>query len=108
MHLFTRNGEGIWSQEAYLKASNSGAEDQFGVSLSLSGSGDTLAVGAMQEDSAATGIDGDQNNNDAKDSGAVYVFTRNADGWSQQAYIKASNTEADDGFGRRGQSRRHR
>ena len=62
--------------------------------------GDTLAVGAIQEDSSATGINGDQADNSASDSGAVYVFTRDASGvWSQQAYVKASNTEARDFFG---------
>ena len=35
--------------EAYLKASNTGAGDSFGYSVSLSG--DTLAVGASLEDS---------------------------------------------------------
>jgi len=34
----------------------------------------TLAVCASGEDSAATGIDGDQTNNTAPDSGAAYVF----------------------------------
>jgi hypothetical protein len=33
------------------------------------------------------------------DSGAVYVFTRAGTAWTQQAYVKASNTGADDWFG---------
>jgi hypothetical protein len=57
-------------------------------------------VGASLEDSAATGIDGDQSDNSATNAGAVYVYTRDATGvWSQQAYIKASNTDAEDEFG---------
>jgi len=33
-----------------------------------------LVLGAYLEDSNATGIDGDQDNNDAGGSGAAYVF----------------------------------
>jgi hypothetical protein len=86
-----------WSQQAYVKASNTEAGDSFGWQLSLSG--DTLAVSAVDESSNATGIDGDQANNSAAQSGAVYVFSRSGSAWMQQAYVKASNTEAGDGFG---------
>jgi len=89
-----------WSQQAYLKASNTESLDAFGrSSLALSADGNTLAVGAQREDSDAVDVDGDQNNNDAKDSGAVYVFTREATQWSRQAYLKASNTNPGDEFG---------
>ena len=70
MYVFTRSGR-TWSQQAYLKASNTGTGDEFGSSVSLSG--DTLAVGAYWEDSNATGVNGDQNDNSARSSGAVYV-----------------------------------
>jgi cysteine-rich repeat protein len=96
--VFTRSGT-TWSQQADLRASNAGVYDDFGSSISLSGDGSTLAVGAPGEDSAATGIDGDQANNAASDSGAVYMFTRSGTTWSQQAYVKASNTGAGDYFG---------
>ena len=96
VYVFTRSGT-TWTQQAYLKASNTGVSDQFGGSVALSG--DTLAVGAQYEDSNATGVNGNQANNSANDSGAVYVFTRSGTAWSQQAYLKASNTGADDYFG---------
>ncbi len=86
-----------WSQQAYLKASNTGAGDQFGLSVAVSG--DTLVVGAAYEDSNATGVGGEQGNNSASDAGAAYVFVRSGNTWSQQAYLKASNTGADDLFG---------
>ncbi|HKQ50594.1 MAG TPA: FG-GAP repeat protein [Phycisphaerae bacterium] len=95
-YVFVRDG-GIWSQQAYLKASNTGVSDFFGVSLAVSG--DTVVVGASQEDSAATGVDGDQLDNSAADSGAAYVFVRDGGVWSQQAYLKASNTGAGDFMG---------
>lgn len=94
--VFIRSGT-LWSQQAYLKASNSESGDQFGGAIALSG--DTLAVAAVQEDSEATGVNGSQISNSAGASGAVYIFTRNTDAWSQQAYVKASNTEGGDLFG---------
>jgi len=99
VYVFTRTGD-TWTQQAYIKASNTGEFDNFGARVALSG--DTLAVGAPDEDSNATGVndpDG-QSDDNAFDSGAVYVFTRTGDTWTQQAYIKASNTDADDQFGR--------
>ncbi|MDH3451696.1 MAG: cadherin-like beta sandwich domain-containing protein, partial [Gammaproteobacteria bacterium] len=96
VYVFVRSGD-TWSQQAYIKASNAGASDEFGHSVALSG--DTLAVGARNEASAVTGSNGNQLNNSAAGAGAVYVFVRSNDAWIQQAYIKASNTGAADQFG---------
>jgi len=96
VYVFTRSGTS-WSQQAYVKASNTGQSDDFGFALTLSGN--TLVVGADLEDSAALGVNGNQLSNDAANAGAVYVFTRSGSTWTQQAYLKASNTEADDQFG---------
>ncbi|MCA3156455.1 MAG: FG-GAP repeat protein, partial [Burkholderiales bacterium] len=98
VYVFARTGS-TWAQQAYVKASNTGASDQFGRSLALSADGNTLAVGASREDSNATGVNGDDTNNSASGSGAVYVFTRSGASWTQQAYVKASNTGASDFFG---------
>ncbi len=99
VYVYTRSGT-TWTQEAYVKASNTGALDRFGSSVSLSGDGNTLAVGAIGESSAATGIGGNQTDNTAPDAGAVYVFTHSiAATWTQQFYVKASNTGASDQFG---------
>jgi len=97
--LAVREGT-TWSQQAYLKASNAEAGDNFGQSVALDA--DTLVVGADGESSNATGVNGDataQANNEADDSGAVYVFVRSGTDWTQQAYIKASNTDWGDVFG---------
>src|SRR5262249_7132964 len=83
---------GVWTQQAYLKASNTEANDQFGVSVAISGN--TLAVGAQFE--ASSGV---QSDNSAPGAGAVYVFTRTGTVWTQQAYLKASNADANDQFG---------
>ncbi len=98
VYVFARREE-VWAQEAYIKASNTGGNDEFGTSISLSSDGNTLAVGAINESSDATGVDGDQGDNSANNSGAVYVFARREEVWAQEAYIKASNTEEDDRFG---------
>jgi hypothetical protein len=95
-YVFARSG-GVWSQQAYLKASNTGTFDAFGLDVAVSG--DTVVVGAPDEGSAASGVNGDQANNSAPDSGAAYVFTRAGGAWSQQAYLKASNTRAGASFG---------
>lgn len=98
VYVFTRSG-GVWSQQAYVKASNTQGSDEFGRSVTLSGDGNTLAVSAYGEDSSATGIGGDQADNSASSAGAVYVFTRSGSTWSQQAYVKPSSTDAGDRFG---------
>lgn len=98
VYVFVRNGN-VWSQQAYIKAAHPGAADFFGDSLALSGDGDTLAVGALGEDSSATGIDGDQTDDSLAGAGAVYIFSRTGSVWSQQTYIKASNPDSGDIFG---------
>ncbi|MDQ2077958.1 FG-GAP repeat protein [Marinimicrobium sp. ABcell2] len=92
VYVFTQGGENNWSQQAYVKASNTDRLDLFGWSLALSENGNTLAVGAIDEASLATGIGGDQANNRAPGTGAVYVFTRSDGTWSQQAYVKPGHT----------------
>ena len=99
VYVFVR-ASGTWTQQAYVKASNTQSLDVFGVSLALSASGDTLVVGASGEDSAATGVNGNQADNSLTTSGAVYVFGRSGGTWAQAAYLKASNTGSLDYFGR--------
>ncbi len=70
-YVFVRTG-GVWVQQAYLKASNTGAWDFFGWSVAISG--DTVVVGANGEDSNATGVNGNQADNSALNAGAAYVF----------------------------------
>lgn len=95
-YVFVREG-GTWHEQAYLKAARPDSKDVFGDSVAIEG--DTILVGAKGEDSSATGINGDQLNEDATYSGSVYLFTRSDSTWTQQAYLKASNTAALDSFG---------
>src|SRR5437762_850189 len=91
VYVFTRRGNTV-AQQAYVKASNPMPGANFGSSVVLSRDGNTLAVAAYYESSAATGINGNQNDHSIPEAGAVYIFTRTGTTWSQQAYIKASNT----------------
>src|SRR3989442_15625195 len=83
----------------YVKASNPREGAQFGYALALSSDGNTLAVGSQMEESASTGINGNQDDHSAFGAGAVYVYVRHGSGWSQQAYIKAANAGQDFLFG---------
>ena len=99
VYVFVRSGSS-WSQQAYLKAVNAGADDNFGTSVAISG--DTLVVGARLEDSNQTTITSGSTasaDNSASDAGAAYVFVRSSSTWTQQAYLKASNAQANDNFG---------
>ena len=106
VYVFTRTG--TWTQQAYIKASNTGKAsegtlvgdgDQFGFSLTLSGDGNTLAVGAISEDSAAQQINGNQGDDSAQSAGAVAHVHANGNHVAQQAYVKSANMGAGDGLG---------
>jgi hypothetical protein len=90
VYVFTRTG-GTWTPQAYLKASHVDFADMFGSSVSLSGDGNLLAVGAKGEASCANTIDGSQTDNGCQNAGAVYLFARSGSTWTQQTYIKPSN-----------------
>lgn len=98
VYVFARD-DGAWAQQAFIKASNTGLEDWFGVRLALSGDGNTLAVGSPNEDSAARGLDGNQDDDSAPEAGAVYTYTRSGRAWNHEAYLKGANTVQFDEFG---------
>ena len=81
-YVFVRDANNMWSHQAYLKSPNAETNDNFGMSVAVSG--DTAIVGASGEDSA---------------SGAAYVFVRSGTTWSHQAYLKAPNAGNNDNFG---------
>ena len=97
-YVYRRSGD-TWLLQNYIKASNSGEGDLFGSSVSLSTFGSTLSVGAPGEGSNSLNVNGDEINDLAPSAGAVYVYALDGDNWTQQAYIKASNTDAGDLFG---------
>ena len=83
VYIFKKaSGSETWSQEAKLQASDVSADSQFGMSVSLSG--DILAVGANQEDTIGT------------DAGAAYIFERSGTTWTEVKRITASDGQAND------------
>lgn len=69
--------------DAVGKFTSAEPSQQFGCDVALSADGDTLAVGALQEDTF----------------GAVHVFTRMTDGWSLQERLVPSHFSAMNNFG---------
>jgi hypothetical protein len=96
VYAFTRTAT-VWSQQAYLKASNAFTGDGFGSGIALSG--ETALIGAQSEDGSGTGSTGDPTDNSFQQAGAAYVLVRSGSTWTQQAYLKASNTGPNYQFG---------
>lgn len=71
--VFRRAG-GQWASPVAVKAPNAGRSDDFGRSVALAANGDTLAVGAPWEASAASGIGGDPGDDSQRGRGAVYLY----------------------------------
>ncbi len=89
-YVYQQDDNDQWSQSAAVTAGNAEAGDNFGQAVAIRF--DTLAVGAPGEDSDANEVDGDADNNNEQDSGAVYVFTRDGqnDAWGDEVYFKAT------------------
>ena len=106
MYVFVYDGTD-WTQEAYIKASNAEADDEFGgdESLVISKDGLTIAVAAGGEDSNALGLSDvstEGADNSSQSSSAVYVFRKESDSWSQEAYIKSDHNNDNLFGGKRG------
>ena len=82
-YVFVRSDDD-WSEEAKLTATQPAAEDQFGVSVSLSG--DRALIGVRV---AFTGIG----------SESAYVFVRSGSEWTQEAQLTSEDTSRRKDFG---------
>ena len=85
-YIFIRSGTS-WSQQQKLLASDLGAQDYFGRSVSISG--DYAIIGAPLWD--AGGSDTIE--------GAAYIFVRSGTSWSEQQKLTASDAAGNDNFG---------
>ncbi|MCH8294623.1 T9SS type A sorting domain-containing protein [Candidatus Poribacteria bacterium] len=83
-YIFVRRSAG-WTQQAKLVSDDLGVADFFGISVSLDG--DTAIVGAYKH------------NWPRADGGAVYVFVRNGEAWTQQQKLTPDDTQQFDFFG---------
>jgi trimeric autotransporter adhesin len=81
--VLTRVGS-TWTQQAYVKSTNTAAMDQFGASVALAGDGNTLVAGAPHESTT---------------SGGAYVFSRSGTTWTPVTELVAANKEPNDAFG---------
>ncbi len=85
-------------QSAYLKARTPSSGGEFGTSVAIAG--DIIAIGVPREPSDAVRINGDDASTGAQFSGGVVVFTRTYGVWRHEAFLKASNTETWEDFGK--------
>ena len=85
-YIFTRSGTS-WTQRAKIQASDKQIDDMFGISVAMSGDGNTAIVGAYE------GFD-------VSNGGSAYIFTRSGTSWTQQGKILASDNQVKDFFGR--------
>jgi len=83
-YIFVRSGSS-WTQQAKLTAgTDASVDDEFGISVSISGDGSTAIVGARYDD----------------DNGSAYIFVRSAGTWTQQQKLTAgADAGANDNFG---------
>lgn len=87
VYVFVSDNEGQWAQQAHLFASDAAAGDFFsGYAVAIDG--DTLVVGAINDDTPG-----------GTDAGSAYIFVRNGDDWSEQDHVFASDGAAFDYFG---------
>lgn len=91
LYVFTRDqtlSSDPWTQQQKLTASNAGADDRLGISVSIDAN--TILAGAPRADTTG-----------ANDAGAAYIFTRKSASaaFSQKQILNASNPGSDDQFG---------
>ncbi len=79
-------GRQLWIEQDHLFAPDAGADDRFGSSVAIDG--DTLLVGATQQDEAAN------------NAGAGYVFTRTTGVWSHQGKLVPTSSGTNPQMGR--------
>jgi hypothetical protein len=72
VYIFERSQNGAWVQIAYVKASNTDNNDAFGFPIHING--DSLVVGAPNEQSGSSGVNADQSDNSLNFAGAVYLI----------------------------------
>ena len=85
-YVFTRDSNGVWSEQQKLTAFDGEAGDYFGEAVAVSL--DTIVIGADGDDDIGT------------NTGAVYVYVRDSGGiWNLQQKLTASNGVDNDSFG---------
>ena len=84
-YIFEQKEDGTWIESIKLSDGETASEDQFGISVAISGN---FAIsGAQQDDDIAT------------NAGAAYIFERSGSLWLQRAKLTADDAKAGDLFG---------
>ena len=89
VYVFVRNGT-TWVEEQKIFSSDGYNGDKFGISVALSGDGNTALVSAQQADLPRLSYN---------NRGAAYVFVRNGSTWTEQQKLIASDGDDQDWFG---------
>lgn len=87
VYVFSRTNNG-WVYQQKLTASDRSLHDAFGFSLALNANGDYALIGS-----------GGRDDGGIQDRGAVYIFTRSGNIWTQQSKIMATDAATSDSFG---------
>jgi choice-of-anchor B domain-containing protein len=82
IYVYRKDGSGRWTESGKLQASDAAANDHFGRALAFA-QGDLL-VGATI----------------ARESGALYVFSKTPQGWRETASMVPTGAKPEDSFGR--------
>ncbi|MCE9538994.1 MAG: FG-GAP repeat protein [Bacteroidetes bacterium] len=91
-YIFERDGNGIWNEVKKIVASDTGATDHFGYSVSISG--DYAIIGSPIDAEDATG------GNTLNSAGSAYMFKRDGNGnWDQTQKIVPTDRASADLFG---------
>jgi len=85
------NSTGVWLETQKIVPSEREADDEFGISVAISG--DYAIVGAYQEDEDTAG------GNTISDAGSAYVFKKNTGSWTEVQKIIALDRGEEDNFG---------
>jgi FG-GAP repeat len=96
VHIFRDSGG--WALQGSPLEPVDGNGEGFGRSVTLSADGNTLLVGAYNENTLGSGINPTPDTG-AASSGAAFLFTYGGASWSQTTFIKSPNPVASDQFG---------
>ena len=86
--IYQRSG-GTWSLQQVVEPTTPELYSEFGMSVSLSSDGNTLAVGAPQHDAGSAG----------SNRGRVFFFTRSGSTWSQYGFVGMPSPVTNGWFG---------
>jgi len=86
VYVYTRS-ETVWTEQAKLTASDGAEQDFFGTSVAING--DTIVIGAYNDDTENVGA-----------SGSAYVYTRSGTVWTEQVKLIVHDGSWSDQFGK--------